>query len=296
MYLTSQQLRHTYLRVLHPLMTNTQLRTYPYKRAQIRATLLNLLSNDHIRPVSPTTKRLVERNLKADWCVALSPAPSNDTEVEAEAQLAKHMSTIALKEPAVQHLRQEDSNPMDSTLSVNAVAAADVPSKRSSIRVKSPTQSVTSAGHANSPTHKEHRVGHSHSRENSRIHGHGHEAVQMPHYEHKTSSHSRDSKSNGILKEGEGLPLQKKHRTPPPRPPKKAATQSLPATPPPEPDMPLLPHSATLSGSVESLVAQPVLDVPLNEEATAHPIKTRFRRAPPPTPHRKRKTSFHGQA
>lgn len=288
-------------------MTNTQLRTYPYKRAQIRATLLSLLSDDHIRPVSPTTKRLVERNLKADWCVALSPAPSNDTEVEAEAQLAKQMSTIALKEPAVQHLRQEDSNPMNSTLSVNAVAAADLPFKRTATRVRSPTQmSVTSGGHANSPTHKEHHVGHSHSRENSRIHGHGHEAVQMPHYERKTSSHSRDSKSNGLQKESEGgLPLKKKHRTPPPRPPKKLATQSLPATPPPEPDVPLLPHSATiepynatLAGSVESLDSQPVPDMPENEngEAPVHPIKTRFRRAPPPTPHRKRKTSFHGHA
>ena len=270
-------------------MTNTQLRAYPYKRAQIRATLLSLLSDDHIRPVSPTTKRLVERNLKADWCVALSPAPSNDTEVEAEARLAKHMSTIALQEPAVQHLRLEDSNPMNSTLSVNAVAAADLPFKGST-RVKSPTNSVTSS-HAPSPTHKEHHVGHSHSRENHRIHGVGHEAVKILTHERKTSSHSRDSKSNGLTNEADGLPM-KKHRVPPPRPPKKSATQSLPATPPPEPDVPFTPLSATVSDSVADLDCQSVPDESENGEEAVHPIKTRFRRAPPPTPHRKRKTSF----
>ncbi|KAL9934650.1 hypothetical protein V8E36_006425 [Tilletia maclaganii] len=67
----SESLRHTYLRVLHPLLTNTQLCTTPYKRPQIRRLLLSLISLDHIRDVSATTKRLVERCLRAEWCVAL---------------------------------------------------------------------------------------------------------------------------------------------------------------------------------------------------------------------------------
>ncbi|KAE8225576.1 hypothetical protein CF319_g1709 [Tilletia indica] len=67
----SESLRHTYLRVLHPLLTNTQLCTVPYKRPQIRRLLLALVSLEHIRDVSATTKRLVDRCLRAEWCVAL---------------------------------------------------------------------------------------------------------------------------------------------------------------------------------------------------------------------------------
>jgi hypothetical protein len=55
--------------VLHPLLTRTQLRVYPYKRLQIVRTLEGLLSNSDIRDVDPTTKRLVERCLSGDWCV-----------------------------------------------------------------------------------------------------------------------------------------------------------------------------------------------------------------------------------
>lgn len=71
----SWQLRHTYLRVLHPLLTNTQLRSTPYKHAQIRLVLLSLISNSHIRDINPTTKRLVERCLNANW----GDRPSQDS-------------------------------------------------------------------------------------------------------------------------------------------------------------------------------------------------------------------------
>ncbi|KAG7528622.1 hypothetical protein FFLO_06045 [Filobasidium floriforme] len=63
----SEACRHTYLRVLHPLLTNTQLKSEPYKHPQIRLVLLSLTSHSHIREVDPTTKRLVERCLNADW-------------------------------------------------------------------------------------------------------------------------------------------------------------------------------------------------------------------------------------
>ena len=64
----SDSLRHTYLRVLNPLLTNTQLRGNPYKHAQIAHTLQGLVGHSHIREISPTTRRLVERCLSADWC------------------------------------------------------------------------------------------------------------------------------------------------------------------------------------------------------------------------------------
>ncbi|CDW97500.1 hypothetical protein [Sporisorium scitamineum] len=67
----SESLRHTYLRVLHPLLTNTQLCTYPYKRPQIRRLLKGLIAHGHLNDISSTTKRLVERCLRAEWCVEL---------------------------------------------------------------------------------------------------------------------------------------------------------------------------------------------------------------------------------
>ncbi|KAI0372566.1 hypothetical protein BV20DRAFT_79262 [Pilatotrama ljubarskyi] len=65
----NESLRHTYLRVLHPLLTKTQLRTMPYKRPQIVRALESLIENESIRDIDPTTKRLVERCLSGDWCV-----------------------------------------------------------------------------------------------------------------------------------------------------------------------------------------------------------------------------------
>ena len=65
------QLRHTFLRVLHPLLTKTQLRSVPYKRPQIVQALESLMQNGVIRDINPTTKRLVERCLAGEWCVQL---------------------------------------------------------------------------------------------------------------------------------------------------------------------------------------------------------------------------------
>lgn len=68
----SESLRHTYLRVLHPLLTNTQLSSYPYKRPQIRRLLRSMIKDSLYRgEVSPTTRRLVQRCLQAEWCVEL---------------------------------------------------------------------------------------------------------------------------------------------------------------------------------------------------------------------------------
>ncbi|KAK8846670.1 hypothetical protein IAR55_005757 [Kwoniella newhampshirensis] len=57
-------LRHTYLRVLYPLLNHTQLRADPYKRPQIKLVLRSLISNSHIKDVDPTTERLVQRCLE----------------------------------------------------------------------------------------------------------------------------------------------------------------------------------------------------------------------------------------
>ncbi|KAI0298327.1 hypothetical protein B0F90DRAFT_1632724 [Multifurca ochricompacta] len=65
----AESLRHTFLRVLHPLLTKTQLRSLPYKRPQIVRALESLIAHQEIREVNPTTKRLVERCLSGEWCV-----------------------------------------------------------------------------------------------------------------------------------------------------------------------------------------------------------------------------------
>ncbi|WVQ91735.1 hypothetical protein IAS59_005538 [Cryptococcus gattii] len=59
-----EALRHTYLRVLYPLLNHTQLRSDPYKRPQIKLVLKSLIANSHIREIDPTTLRLVERCLE----------------------------------------------------------------------------------------------------------------------------------------------------------------------------------------------------------------------------------------
>ncbi|KIK63179.1 hypothetical protein GYMLUDRAFT_41504 [Collybiopsis luxurians FD-317 M1] len=64
-----ESLRHTYLRVLHPLLTKTQLRSLPdptlYKRSHVISLLKKLINpNRRVRgEANPTTKRLAERCL-----------------------------------------------------------------------------------------------------------------------------------------------------------------------------------------------------------------------------------------
>ena len=85
------QLRHTFLRVLHPLLTKTQLRSLPYKRSQIVRALESLTENEGIREVCSTTKRLVERCLSGEWCVQ-HRTPSNVARVAAEARIQRTAS------------------------------------------------------------------------------------------------------------------------------------------------------------------------------------------------------------
>lgn len=83
-----ESLRHTYLRVLHPLLTKTQLRDVSYKRSQILYALESVggmrdAKYGYVgrREVNATTKRLVERCLGGDWCVQLrkSTQSADDT-------------------------------------------------------------------------------------------------------------------------------------------------------------------------------------------------------------------------
>ncbi|EJU01235.1 hypothetical protein DACRYDRAFT_116450 [Dacryopinax primogenitus] len=127
----SESLRHTYLRVLDPLLTNTQLRLVPYKRLEIRRILQAHLANAHIRVINPTTKRLVERCLSAPWAGNHGPEEdsrsisSTGSGSSPASPVSAHRAGAAVDSlvPSLAslHLPKNDNK---STTSVNAVAAA----------------------------------------------------------------------------------------------------------------------------------------------------------------------------
>jgi hypothetical protein len=71
-------LRHTYLRVLHPILTNSQISKPPHYKRDELLRLLHLLgtSGNHFAPVDETTQRLVTRCTSVSW---LSPPARKDS-------------------------------------------------------------------------------------------------------------------------------------------------------------------------------------------------------------------------
>ncbi|KEP45852.1 DUF2013 family protein [Rhizoctonia solani 123E] len=116
----SESLRHTYLRVLHPLLTNTQLKTNPYKRPELRQTLVSLISHADIRDVNPTTRRLAERCLAAEWCRALGPVDlptrANSLDVPKQKSLSAKTSTLDLLQTHMPVYRSASAEPVPRSL------------------------------------------------------------------------------------------------------------------------------------------------------------------------------------
>lgn len=78
----SASLRHTYLRVLYPLLAHTQLKQPPqYKRGEILSVLaiLSGSGNAHFAPADETTLRLVDRVANVSWLAAPTPPPLSPT-------------------------------------------------------------------------------------------------------------------------------------------------------------------------------------------------------------------------
>jgi hypothetical protein len=74
-------LRHTYLRVLYPLLAHTQLKQPPHYKCKEILRALALLRgplNTHFAPVDSTTVRLVDRVKKVEWLVDV-PQDSDST-------------------------------------------------------------------------------------------------------------------------------------------------------------------------------------------------------------------------
>jgi len=93
-------LRHTYLRVLHPLLAHTQLRYLPhYKRDQLRRTLFILanVGHAHFAPADDITVRLVGRCLAVEWLRDADDA-TPDTTTGGHAAVARRSLGMALPE------------------------------------------------------------------------------------------------------------------------------------------------------------------------------------------------------
>ena len=93
--LTSSALRHTYLRVLYPLLAHTQLRNPEchYKREELLKVLYMMTSSSgagmmHFGGVDETTKRLVSRCVQVPWL--------RDAEEQQEKELSKKFLGIGI--------------------------------------------------------------------------------------------------------------------------------------------------------------------------------------------------------
>ncbi|KAI7863494.1 hypothetical protein BDF14DRAFT_1885122 [Spinellus fusiger] len=70
----AEALRDAYLRVLRPLLVNTQLKDTPYKRNEIHRLLCSIMTPAMHRPVDPITQRLIQKILE-EWWVTVCEQP-----------------------------------------------------------------------------------------------------------------------------------------------------------------------------------------------------------------------------
>lgn len=86
----STALRHTYLRVLYPLLSHTQLNQEPYYKREEIIKVLSILggsANAHWEPADETTVRLVERVAKVSWLLPATPSQEAVTDGEVARKL-----------------------------------------------------------------------------------------------------------------------------------------------------------------------------------------------------------------
>ena len=147
------QLRHTYLRVLHPLLTKTQLRSLPYKRTQIVRALESLIANQEIREVTSTTKRLVERCLNGEWCVQHRTSAAGGR-VSAELGMRRTASPSGDR-VAAQSLTPTLSVPSPSTTDPSILRRRSIKGSRSAENLRSLAKAgAKSASRAHEPLRK----------------------------------------------------------------------------------------------------------------------------------------------
>ena len=126
----TSSLRHTYLRVLHPLLANTQLRHPPhYKRDELRRMLCLLADsgagNRHFGQPDDTTLRLAGRCLGVEWLKAEDEDQDQDQEEASEGDSTNKSTTTGQSVVAKRAvgLGLELPEAEESSLSVAEVAA-----------------------------------------------------------------------------------------------------------------------------------------------------------------------------
>lgn len=132
----SAALRHTYLRVLYPLLAHTQLRNPPHYKKEELLKLLTMMTNvrsAHFAPVDETTSRLVGRCLRVPWL-------GEDADGRGAGDIAKKMLGMDL------------NTARESTLSVLEVAAhrekpgIQTPSREKNVELKQARKDSDNAG------------------------------------------------------------------------------------------------------------------------------------------------------
>jgi Protein of unknown function (DUF2013) len=247
------KLRHTYLRVLHPLLTKTQLRSVPYKRTQIVCALEGLIEHGSIRDINPTTKRLVERCLSGEWCVQLrgtkaakdlkgrAGSPASDFDGTQSLFVEKNVSPDADK---------GSGKTLKSSKSVERLVPASM-TGRGSLRVLSHNESTLSLVGAAAPKRKEGREkesrksagqvegSHQMQPEKQPYNSHGPNGYPSTHSAHPHHQHSKVPSSGGLPLPSPkhitavSLPPSPNHngshrRSAPPAPPKRRKPPAVP--------------------------------------------------------------------
>ncbi|EKM57390.1 uncharacterized protein PHACADRAFT_119752 [Phanerochaete carnosa HHB-10118-sp] len=156
----NESLRHTYLRVLHPLLTKTQLRSMPYKRAQIVHVLESLIENENIRDINPTTKRLVKRCLSGDWCAQYrKPQPKYPSSFSDTQSV---YSTDSLRSPALDSVSAVVASTVHTSGSNTLLAVSDTVSGgrvKSSLKASRSHENLQSTPTASKEKEKHIRLG-----------------------------------------------------------------------------------------------------------------------------------------
>lgn len=129
-------LRHTYLRILYPLLAHTQMNQPPhYKKDEILRVIriLRGSQNAHFAPADPTTLRLVNRVAKVSWL----EADDEEYEASGQAEVARKLLGMSV-------------SPRDSSSSVSVSDVAEVTEKPG---VQTPSRSQDAKANQGHPEH-----------------------------------------------------------------------------------------------------------------------------------------------
>ncbi|EQK99619.1 ldb17-like protein [Ophiocordyceps sinensis CO18] len=160
-------LRHTYLRVMYPLLAHTQLNQPPhYKRDEVLRvlTILRGSHNVHFAPADETTLRLVDRVAKVKW---LAEESGEDREAPGQAEVARkilgmslspsqYASSVSVGDVAGVRERPGVQTPSRRGGDSGAKGAVDTPSQDEvvvAVKTKKPLPAVPRDRHGTRATH-----------------------------------------------------------------------------------------------------------------------------------------------